>query len=45
MSLSYPVLPLEDFPDYVDIEDCSRVWRIPYETINDEGFFQSRTNR
>ena len=30
MSLSYPVLPLEDFPDYVDIEDFSRVWKIPY---------------
>ena len=35
MSLSYPVLPLEDFPDYVDIEDCSRVWKIPYETMRD----------
>ena len=34
-SMSYPVLPLEDFPDCVDIEDCSRVWKIPYETMRD----------
>ena len=35
MSMSYPVLPLEDFPDYLDVEDCPRVWKIPYETMRD----------
>ena len=34
-SMSYPVLPLEDFPDCVDIEDCSKVWKVPYATMKD----------
>ena len=34
-SMSYPVLPLEDFPDYLDIEYYPRVWKIPYETMKD----------
>ena len=32
-SMSYPVLPIEDFPDYLDTIDYPRIWKIPYDTM------------
>jgi len=34
-SMSYPVLPIEDFPDYLDTLYHPRIWKIPYDTMKD----------
>ena len=34
-SMSYPVLPIEDFPDYLDTLYHRRIWKIPYDTMKD----------